>query len=313
MLALASVDLTAGAVRALWARARLAPLVAGGVGMTAGIGFLALRWRAMMPERGAVRVAPLASIYVIGMLLNYALPGPVGEFAAAAMAGRRFRIGAETAFAANMHARFVGLACAGALAGTMFLATDLPVPPGTARWVGLATAAIGGGAVALGVLSAWPGAIEAISRVVFGRFAWTARLHGSAMRLAGALRSVGRLGPRRYAAAALWALCGHGCVVGGIWLVGGALGAAPSVAGLVFTYAMSTAGSVVLFAFPGSQVGWDAMFASLLVGTAGMAPADAVAIAVVVRLQQLLVVAAGAVALLLHLPGRGDESVAPTR
>lgn len=313
MLALGSVDLTEGAVRALWARARLGPLVAGGAAMTAGIAFLALRWRAMMPERSAVQVGPLASVYVVGMLLNYALPGPVGEFVAAAMAGRRFRIGAETAFAANVHARFVGLACAGALAGTMFLATDLPVPAGTGRWIGLATFAIGGGAVALGVLSAWPGAIEAISRVVFGRFAWTARLHGSVMRLAGALRAVGELGPGRYAVAAWWALCGHGSVVGGIWLVAGALGADPNPAGLVFTYAMSTAGAVVLFAFPGAQVGWDAMFASLLVATAGVAPADAVAIAVVIRAQQLLVVAAGAVALLRHLPGRGDESVAPTR
>jgi hypothetical protein len=61
---------------------------------------------------------------------------------------------------------------------------------------------------------------------------------------------------------------------------------------------MATAGAIVLFAFPGSQVGWDASFTSLLVTTAGLTLPQALATAMVVRVQQLVVVGVGALALL---------------
>jgi hypothetical protein len=52
-----------------------------------------------------------------------------------------------------------------------------------------------------------------------------------------------------------------------------------------------------MFALPGSQVGWDAIFLSLLTATAGLSVPDALAVAVVVRVQQLSIMVAGAVAL----------------
>ncbi|MFZ5476900.1 MAG: hypothetical protein ACOZNI_09015, partial [Myxococcota bacterium] len=139
------------------------------------------------------------------------------------------------------------------------------------------------------------------------------KVRASGERLADALASVGRLGVSQYLRGVAWALCGHAAVTGGIALAALGIGAVPDPAGLAFTYTMTTAGAVVLFAFPGSQVGWDAMFASLLVTTAGLGVADAVAITVIVRTQQLLTVLVGAALLVRRVPAGEDEDRAPTR
>ncbi len=306
--AAASSNLTEQAVRAVWARSDPRAFLVAYVVMTAGLCFLALRWRAMMTQRSHVTVMPLTGFFVIGTLLNYALPGPVGEFAAAGLAARRFRIPAEMAFAAGVHARFIGLAVAGSVSGILFLTTDMPVPEATRRWIGVATAAIAGSAVALGALSAFPAVLRAVSARTLGRIPLFRRLDASVERLAHSLGEVGRLGPRRYAWGAWWALCGHACVIGGIAIAAYGIGATPSPAGLAFTYAVATAGAVVLFAFPGSQIGWDAMFASLLVATAGLSVPDALAITLLVRVQQLVTVLLGGLALLRVATGPMDDT-----
>ncbi|MFN7145320.1 MAG: lysylphosphatidylglycerol synthase domain-containing protein, partial [Myxococcota bacterium] len=216
LLAAASTDLTGDAVQAIWARSDPRYFVLAVALMTTGLVFLALRWRAMMTHREGVTIVPLTSLFTIGTLLNYALPGPVGEFASAALAGRRFGIAPEMAFAAAIHARFIGLSVAGVAAGVAFLVTDLPVPEGVHRGMGVAVAAITVGALALGGLSAWPQGLRAIAGATVGRFRVLSGLHASVVRLADALGSVGRLGPARYAVGAFWALCGHACVVGGV-------------------------------------------------------------------------------------------------
>ena len=305
------VDLTATAVDDLVTRARPGVVLLAFAMMSSGLVFLSLRWRALMPDRRRVRLFPLTAIYSIGMLLNYALPGPVGELVAATMAGRRFGMSAEMAFAASVHARFIGLSVAGIVAGVLYCATDLPVGPDIGRWIGFATAAITCGAVFLGVLSARPATLRRVAEGMVGRVRRLAPLHASALRFAGALEAMGRLGPGAWIAGVGWALLGHACVVSGIVCVATGLGADPNPAGVAFTYAMSTAGAVVLFAFPGSQLGWDAMFATLLVTTAGLTLPDSLAVTVLVRAQQILVVLAGALALLRHVTAHGDDGVPP--
>jgi hypothetical protein len=306
--AAASSHMSGDAVRAIWARSDALTIGVAFVLMTAGLVFLALRWRAMMSPREGIALWPLTGVFVAGSLLHYGLPGPLGEMAAAGLAARRFRISAEMAFAAGLHARFIGLAMAGAVSGVLFLTTDMPVPPELRRWVGLATAAIAFGAVGLGVLSAFPEVLRRLSAATIGRVPLLRRVHPTVERLADALGLLGRLGPARYAWGALWALCGHAAVIFGIAIAASGLGAHPDPAGLAFTYAASTAGAIVLFAFPGSQMGWDAMFASLLVGTAGVAAPDAIAITVLVRVQQLFTVLLGGVALVRVAAVRRDDS-----
>ena len=66
---------------------------------------------------------------------------------------------------------------------------------------------------------------------------------------------------------------------------------------MLFTYCAATAGVLVLFAVPGAQLGWDALFIGFFVATTGVGVAEAVLVMAMVRLQQLLLMGLGAVAL----------------
>lgn len=300
LVVLSQTDVGAEALSSLWERLSLARILAAFTLMTAGFAFLALRWRSLMPvDSRHIGIGGLTSILLIGTLMNYALPGPVGELAAAALASRRYGIGAEVALAAGLHARFVGLGVAGSVALLLIMVAEMPVPPEYFPWIATATVAIGAGVVFLAVLSSRPRLLQWVADRVLGPFAILGPLHRSLLRFCEALGMVGRVGPARYALASLWAFCGHACVIGGILIAASGLGADPAPAGLAFTYTVATAGAVVLYAFPGSQVGWDGMFCALLVATTGVSTLDALAMTLVVRVQQLLVVCLGALALIL--------------
>lgn len=277
--------------------------------MTAGMGALALRWRTFFPAGTHAGVVPLTSILFVGLLLSYALPGPVGEVAGAALAHRRFGVRTEAALAAGITARFVGLAMAGLVALIFVESGAVALPPTAGPWIRAATVLLGLGTVALAALAAWPGALRRVSTATVGRLPWFATLHASILRFADALGALGRAGPLTYARGAAWALIGHACVVAGIWVAGAGMGATPDIAGLVFTYAASTAGAIALFVIPGGQLGWDTSFASLLVATAGLDVPSALALTLLVRVQQLSLVILGSAQLLREL----RDGTAPLR
>ncbi len=300
-VAVATVVTTVGgqkqAVAELVARLSLPWLALAALVMSAGIVCLGLRWRALFPPGTHAPVVPLTTILLVGTLLNYALPGPVGEVVGAAMAGRRFKFSAEAALAAGIHARFIGLGLSGLVAMGLVQSRLVNLPEGAAAWIELATMAIGGGAATLAALSAAPRQLARLSAATVGRLPLVGVLHASVVRFTDALLLLRGAGPGPYLRAAGWAVAGHACVIAGVWIAGLGMGQPPQVAGLVFTYAASTAGAIVLFAFPGSQLGWDAMFAGLLATTAGLDVATAMAVALLVRLQQLGLVSLGALAL----------------
>ncbi|MSP54081.1 MAG: flippase-like domain-containing protein [Myxococcales bacterium] len=299
----------------VYARARPGWIVGALALTTLGLVFLAARWRALMPCDTPVALLPLTAILVSGTLMHYAVPGPVGELVAAGMAAKRWNVSIEQAFAAGVHARFVGLALAGLVAVLLFLTTDMPIPEAYRDVLGIASGVIAVGAVGLFALSAQPALLRRTGGWVLSWPVWPQRV-ASPLRhrlgnLADALAAVGRLGPRRYFEAALWALGGHACVAGGIGLAAIGLGANPSPAGLVFTYAMTTAGAVALFGIPGAQVGWDAMFSALLVATTGMSLQSALGVLVVVRTQQVFVVLVGAITLVVSQRAPARPPAAP--
>jgi uncharacterized membrane protein YbhN (UPF0104 family) len=115
--------------------------------------------------------------------------------------------------------------------------------------------------------------------------------------------------------AAGWSILGHLTVTSGIAVAVFGLDATVNWLGLIFTYATTTAEAVVLFAFPGSQLGWDALFATLLTTAAGLPKADAVAVSVLVRVQQLFYMVVGGVVVLWlvrGMRGRTPEAEAST-
>lgn len=268
--------------------------------MTFDFVVLALRWRALIPTDRPTSVLGLVRILTVGLLLNYALTGAVGEPATAALVQRRFGVPAEAAFAGNVLGRFLGLGVAAAIAFAAVGFTDVPVDP---EWRP-AVAAVAGAVVVvaggLGMVATRPEWIMRLADRTVGRFARFRHVHGMAYRFAEAVGHAGRLGPRRWAEAVGWAFVGHAVVIAGTALACVGVGASPDVGGVAFTYGMVTAGAVVLFAFPGSQAGWDVLLVTLLVKTAGVPLAAATAAALTVRLQQVLVTVIGAVALLLE-------------
>lgn len=300
----------AGAVERLAATARPGRLLGAWALLMSGTVLMAFRWRALMPVRDHVRIVPLTTFLVSGTLLNHALPGPVGEFFAAAMAGRRYGMSTETALAANAYGRLVGLAMAGTVAGALFLVADMPVPAGVHAWVGAVTACILVAAVGVAVLATRPSLLRRLAGATSGRIRVLAPLHGRVLGLVDSLSTVGRLPRGRWMEACAWSLLGHASAITGTGLAADALGAAPDVAGLAFTYTVTTAGAVLLFAFPGTQVGWEAMLVTLLVATAGLPLPVALGVAVVVRVQQIATVLLGAFAL-PQTTQRADERTAP--
>lgn len=317
-LALRSMGPSGAALGSLLERVQPAPLLGAMLVMSAGMVFVALRWRALIPGGAQLPAVGLTGIVCAGLLLNYALPGPVGEVAAAAMVARRYGVPGPLALAGSVHGRLVGLSSAGVLAGLSYTFGELPVPPEYQGLVGLAALGIGAGAVALGVLSARPRWLSALSAATLGRLAGgpsalsrgCAGLDQLAQQVAQGLHQVGRLGPRAYAEATLWAMGAHLCVAvglsGGAW----ALGLDPALPGVVFTYCAATAAVVVLFAVPGAQLGWDALFATLFAATCGVSLADAVLVVAMVRAQQLLLLLLGALS--LAVLGGAPEPTAAT-
>jgi len=272
--------------------------------MTAGMVFVAIRWRTLMPSAGDVSAVSLTGIVCAGLMLNYALPGPVGELGAAMMVRHRHGIPATTALAASVHARMIGLGLAGLLAACAFLFTDLPIPEEHHRMMAATTVCIGAGAVILGMLSAFPSWIRSLSECSLGALGprlpgarlW-AKAHEILLALADALGATGRLGFRRYLQAAGWALAAHFSVTLGIYMSCLAMGMSPYLPGILFTYCAATAAVVALIAFPGSQVGWDALFLTFLLATTDLETVQGLAVVGLVRIQQIALLALGAASL----------------
>ena len=198
----------------------------------------------------------------------------------------------------------MGLASAGVFAGVAWALGDMPVPQDYLGLIRGAAVAIVLGAVALGLASSRPGLLRWASATTLARLSGAslvgrvaARGHEAVVRVADSLAGVGRIGPRRYAMAVLWSVCGHTAVSTGIWVGATGMGMDPSPFGVVFTYCAATAAVVGLFLVPGGQLGWDALFCAFFTVTTGVDLPDAVAVTVLVRVQQILLLFVGALSL----------------
>jgi uncharacterized protein (TIRG00374 family) len=328
ILAVTQSDLGREAVADLLTRARPVYLVLSWACISAAFFFMGLRWRALMPPEHRPPAVGLSALICAGLLLNYAVPGPFGELGAAWFAERRYRVPIADALASGVAGRLVGLSTAAVMGVLVWALVPLPAPEADAeiihtarQLVEVATVVIGIGGVVLFALAVRPGWWSSLSRRLLGRFRGesrtgrlAARLDDAVVSLAGALSRVATRGPLPYARALLWSVVGHSSVIIGISIAVLGLGGTPHLGGLAVTYATTTAGAVALFALPGSQVGWDALFVALLVATAGLTPPDALAVALLVRLQQLSLMVLGALSLtwLLNATSAADEDLART-
>jgi len=332
-------DMGAMALNHLVENLRPLPLIGAFLAISMAFFFMALRWRALMPPEHNPPALGLSSMICTGLLLNYTAPGPVGALGAAWFAHRRYEIPLSDSLASGLTARLVGLATAGSLATLAWSLGDLSLDPELGSMVGISQDRIRDLGLAMGGLGMlavifilrpawWAGLCSMLLRPLEGdsRPGRVIRKGAAFIRDLGesvdAVRSRG-LGPLAWAG--FWALCGHSSVIIGIWTAASSLGAHPSLSGIVFTYATATSLVMALFAFPGSQLGWDLLFGGLLMLTAGLGDLSllgqpeaylatvegtAAAIVLLVRVQQLcfMLIGAAAVAWLLEAELLGEPT-----
>jgi hypothetical protein len=284
-------------VVAIAERAQLLPLALSLVVMSIAFLFLGMRWATLFPAPHKPPGTGLAVILCAGLLLNSALPGPVGEFGSAWFAHKRYKTPLGMSLAAGLGARIIGMIMAALAALACWIWARPPVPAAYATPIEATAILVGLMGFGLVAVLIRPQIMARVSKLTVAKIPRLQRLHTIVVEAADALQSIGAAGPGALIRCVLWSGLAHGFVLMGIGMAAHSLGADPSLSGLLFTYATTTAAVIVMFALPGSQVGWDAIFLALLTTTAGLAMPDALAVAIVVRVQQLFIMAAGAVAL----------------
>ncbi len=307
-LALWRMDAGREAIRELWARSDPAGVLLGVGIITLATPIAALRWRCLLPPAVAVKGSTwnLTLIQCVAVLFNYALPGPVGELAAAGLVSRRYPVSVAEALMAQVVVRLLGLGVAAALAAAIFLVAPLPIPEGARQVIQAGVIGLLGGAGCIGLAVALPRPIQALvgrlAAPLEGREDWVGRiagrLRGVADQLLDALVAIGRRGPKPLLKATLWTFVGHTVSPTGVFIAASAMGMKAAWVGVVFTNAFVIVGGLALFLFPGSQLGWDAMYLTVFAGSTGVGLADATAITVLTRAQQSLLVILGIGALL---------------
>lgn len=263
---------------------------------------MGLRWRALMPC--SPPVLPLSGIVCAGLLLNYATPGPLGELAAAYFASKRYPLSLSQALASGIIARVVGLISAALIGACIWFLFPISVSPELLipiQMISLFCLGIGAGLFLLLFFSSfWTSLTRRISQSMKHNTGWKQKIQKAleaVLRLCQDASTLSTTPDSSYMGAIFWSLFSHCSVILGIVFLIMSMQAKVYLIGIIFTYAVTTAGAVLLFALPGSYIGWDALFLGLLLSTAQLTQTESFAIVGIVRLQQLSYMLLGGISL----------------
>ena len=245
---------------------------------------LGLRWRALLIDTTASRTFFGASLSA-GLLINYALPGPMGEVMGGWLLKREDNTPIVTGLTASTLARLIGLftAAVGSILLWWSVEVDLPMAN-----VALQTliVGIGCGGILLVVLCLQA---DAIAKRVGDKDTY----HPLKL-ISEAILQIRRLSIVQLIEAFTFSVIGHGTAFIGVWFSLLALGGTPSPTDIAFVYLVGTCCGTVAFLFPGSQFTWDAIFIGLLVSAAGYDPGSATIATGVLRIAQIAMMLFGA-------------------
>lgn len=256
---------------------------------------VALRWRALFPSEAKREssIFMLTSILCSAFVFNLALPGPVGEGLSGWIAAKKYPLSFSEALASLGISRVIGLGSACLVAGGVYWIAPFEIPEDWTFILQAATIILLIGAGSLGALVVFPrqalGILQRIRTIKIFSFSALQKLFNMAAQFLTALIETAGRGIKPYLESLFWALFGHVMVGYGIFLAVQSMGMTAPWSSVLFTYSASIAGSVAMFLLPGSQFGWDALFASTLSVTAKLPLAIAISVTVVIRIQQTLV------------------------
>ena len=265
------------------------PMLLGGwCCMVATMWILGLRWRVLLRNTTVSRSFFGATLSA-GLLINYALPGPMGEFMGGWLLKREDNTPIVEGLTASTLARLMGLftAAIGSVGLWWFIEIDIPE---VERMMQILLLGIGCGAISLVVLSVQ-------SDKIAKRFEHKEPKHPLRL-VSTALMQLRELSVKQVLWALLHSAIGHSMAFVGVWLSLLALGGSPSPIDIAFVYLVGTCCGTVAFLFPGSQFTWDAIFTGLLMSSAGYLSGDAILAVGILRIEQIAMMLFGAIPLL---------------
>lgn len=291
-------DIGRAALLDVWNRASLTALIGTVLLMSLSFPAVAMRWRALLPAEQRDQINPLllTGIVCVAQVFNYAVPGPVGELISVLMVRRRYGVPFGDGMAALALSRVIGVSSVLAIAGVLSLVYPFPIPEEYLAYLRYASWFALGGAFTLAFTAlrpAWPRAVfERLTRSLEDSKLGGKLRRGVLNLLDGFLRTAS-LGWGAYLRSLGWAFVAHIVVSAGIALAVWSIRGELPLAGVLFTYAVSTASILVLFLFPGAQFGWDAIFAGTLTMSCAIPTFDATAVVVMVRVQHTFILLIG--------------------
>ena len=263
-------------------------LLLGWTFMVGTMGILGLRWRILLPTTTASR-SFFAATLSSGLLVNYALPGPMGEIMGAWLLEKEDQTPLSIGITSSMLARLIGLltAALGAIGLWSFVTVDIP----SVQWL-LQLLIFGIAAGALLLILLMRGAKP------FHQWSLQKDTDHPIRQVSAAFLSLTQLSFLQISQAFFYSALGHGTAFLGVWISLQALGTEPSATDIAFAYLVGTCCGTVAFLFPGSQFTWDAIFIGLLTSTAGYDIAAATGAVAILRIEQIAMMLFGAIPLI---------------
>jgi len=298
ILALRNLNIGKEEIDSILIRVSWPPLLLSCLAMSLAFFFMGVRWSALLPCKDKPPKIELTALICAGLLLNYAAPGPVGEFGAAWFAHKRYKLPFTDTLAAGVAARLIGLISACFIGTLVWLIFPLPTTEEYQTLIELMVFTTAAGGLILMALALRPRQFNSLlERFDTSTTGIKATILNMLRDITRSIEQLSAMGLPAFAKSAFWSLCAHSSVVTGIILAAIALNTSYSLEGLIFTYTITTAAAVLLFALPGSYLGWDALFFGLMVNTAAIPLSDAMAITIIIRLQQFFFMLLGGISL----------------
>ena len=228
----------------------------------------------------------VGSLFFAGSVFSLMLPGPVGEVAAVAALRQRYGIPMSVAFAASVHARFVGLASAAcfALVAFPFVTVDGVVGQVVAGG-GIILVLVG---VGLGAVSTRPAWMMRLGKSVIAATDSLGSVGGSLRLFADALVSVGGAPWTAWLRVFGWSVCIQGFQVVSMILLCLALNIEAHLAGLMLSQGTGSLAILVGMFLPGGLGTFEVAVIGSMVGAGGVSVVDAGTFVVSLRIVHLL-------------------------
>lgn len=249
---------------------------------------LGKRWQVLLHEY-AIDNQFLTAALLTALLLNYAIPGPFGEVAAAWFVHKRYQIPLEKGLVTGTAARLIGLATAAV--GVLLVWSQVDVSKDIETLLYIVVVGVGIGFGVLVVLMFVP----VTWRMQLQKKSESSGVFSLLYRFSEAFQAL-RI-PRIFFRSAGWSVIGHLLAGLGVWMSIFAVYGAQNEVGVGFSYLMGTCIGAVAFLFPGAQLTWDASLALLLTSTTDLSPVDAGVMTAILRMEQIAMMLLGAVAL----------------